>query len=46
MSTPPLLPVDRALLADLLNRQLKRIAALERQIAELMASLDKRERRR
>ena len=46
MNKGPMLPTDRALLADLFNRQMNRIAVLDRQIAEVMASLDKREQKR
>jgi hypothetical protein len=46
MSAPSPLRTDRAMLVDLLNRQLSRITALEREIAELMKFLDKREQRR
>lgn len=41
MDSRPRLPQDRTLLADLLNRQMNRIALLEREIAELMDVLDK-----
>jgi len=46
MNLRPKLPANRTLLADLLNQQIKRISALEREIAVLMASLDEREQRR
>lgn len=46
MNLRPTLPAKRTLLADLLNQQIKRIAALEREIADLIASLHEREQRR
>ncbi|WP_340268719.1 hypothetical protein [Sphingobium mellinum] len=42
----PKLPANRTLLADLLNQQIKRLTALEREITNLMASLDERRQKR
>lgn len=46
MNLRPKLPANRMLLADLLNQQIKRLTSLEREIVDLMASLDERKQRR